>query len=94
MITRFRKRPVVIDAMLLDLDSVNDVIWWIKSGGGKAHRNVRRSDHAIVVVIETLEGDMAADLGDWVIKGVENEFYACKPAIFEKTYEPAGELDG
>lgn len=37
--------------------------------------------------IKTLEGDMRAEKGDWIIKGVNGEFYPCKPDIFEKTYE-------
>lgn len=37
--------------------------------------------------IETLEGDMLAKKGDWIIKGVNGEFYPCKPDIFEKTYD-------
>lgn len=41
----------------------------------------------IVAVIETLEGKMHADLGDYIIKGVNGEFYPCKPDIFEKTYD-------
>jgi len=40
-------------------------------------------------VISTLEGDMRYEPGDWIIRGVEGEQYPCKPAIFEKTYEPA-----
>jgi hypothetical protein len=39
--------------------------------------------------IKTLEGEMLASFGDYVIKGVSNEYYPCKPDIFEKTYEPA-----
>ena len=42
-----------------------------------------------LLVIQTLEGDMSAALGDWIIKGVKGEFYPCKPDIFEVTYEPA-----
>lgn len=41
-----------------------------------------------VIRIQTLEGDMLARQGDWVIKGVKGEFYPCKPDIFEATYEP------
>lgn len=41
-----------------------------------------------VLRIDTLEGEMTAQLGDYVIKGVNGEFYPCKPDIFEKTYEP------
>ena len=40
-----------------------------------------------ILVIETLEGDMTARIGDWIIKGVKGEFYPCKPDIFETTYE-------
>ena|SRR5699024_1563629 len=42
-----------------------------------------------VIEIETLEGTMRADVGDWIIKGVQGEFYPCKPDIFEATYELA-----
>lgn len=41
-----------------------------------------------VLVIRTLEGDMIVSPGDWVIRGVQGEFYPCKPDIFEATYEP------
>ncbi len=40
------------------------------------------------LVIHTLEGDMKADAGDWIITGVHGEQYPCKPDIFEETYEP------
>lgn len=40
------------------------------------------------IEINTLEGTMTASIGDWIIKGVNGEFYPCKPDIFEKTYEP------
>ena len=39
------------------------------------------------LVIRTLEGDMRATHGDWIIKGVQGEFYPCKPDIFDATYE-------
>lgn len=42
--------------------------------------------------IKTLEGVMTADIGDYIIKGVNGEFYPCKPDIFEKTYEEVKEL--
>ena len=43
--------------------------------------------------IETLEGTMTADVGDWIIRGVNGEFYPCKPDIFEKTYNLKEEND-
>jgi hypothetical protein len=39
------------------------------------------------LIIHTLEGDMRADIGDWIIRGVKGEFYPCKPDIFDATYE-------
>lgn len=41
------------------------------------------------ICIETLEGVMTADVGDWIIRGVAGEFYPCKPDIFAATYVPA-----
>jgi len=41
------------------------------------------------VVLDTLEGDMKANEGDWIIKGVKGELYPCKPDVFEMTYEKA-----
>jgi hypothetical protein len=76
---RFRKKPVVIEAMLLGTGNVADVAEWC---GGK------RGLHS-GVVINTLEGVMKADIGDYVIRGVQGEFYPCKPDIFAATYEAA-----
>jgi hypothetical protein len=40
------------------------------------------------MIIHTLEGEMLARVGDWLIEGIEGELYPCKPDIFELTYEP------
>ena len=61
--SKFRKKPVVIEAYQTD----------------------------VPVVIKTLEGDMKAEAGDWIITGVQGEQYPCKPDIFEQTYEPYNE---
>ena len=45
------------------------------------------------VIIHTLEGDMKANVGDYIITGINGEQYPCKPDIFEKTYEPVDEVD-
>jgi hypothetical protein len=79
----YRKKPVVIEAMVLELNNAIDVSLWC---GGEAHF----IGPAIpAVFIRTLEGTMRADVGDFIIKGVQGEFYPCKPDIFEATYEPA-----
>ena len=75
---KFRKRPVVIEARQytrngLEAEQVAD---WCDGQQG---------DDGLI--IRTKEGDMLADYGDWIIKGVQGEFYPCKPDIFEQTYE-------
>lgn len=46
----------------------------------------------VKMIIDTLEGAMVANVGDWIIKGVNGELYPCKPDIFEKTYEPVEQV--
>lgn len=75
---KFRKKPVVIEAIQF-IDNFTE----IKEFCGD--NVVGRGDDCIV--IQTLEGDMCANKMDWIIKGVNGEFYPCKPDIFEKTYE-------
>lgn len=75
----YRKMPVEIQAMrFADVNDGSIVANWC---GGSNEGNPE------VIVIKTLEGDMRADLGDWIIRGVKGEFYPCKPDIFEATYE-------
>ena len=50
-----------------------------------------RNDTGSPIIIQTLEGDMRADPGDWIITGVKGERYPCKPDIFAATYDPVGE---
>lgn len=86
---KFRKKPVVIEAMRFTDEDKDIVKNWITTNG---HGGV--SDAKPVLVIHTLEGDMTAQLGDWVIKGVNGEFYPCKDDIFQQTYELVWEDDG
>jgi len=96
---RFRKKPVEIEAMLLDagtgdkLDglSANDmahaqIAGWMLGHGFQGFR-VDGDHRPFGLVITTLEGEMRADPGDWIIRGVQGEFYPCKPDIFEQTYD-------
>ena len=90
---KFRKRPVVIEAMLYDgtMKSIETIGDWAKSPPGEdawiswvTTDGVRVEDP----LIHTLEGEMHVSPGDWIIKGVQGEFYPCKPDIFVETYEP------
>jgi hypothetical protein len=87
--TRYRKKPVVIEAMQFDgtKESANEVLAWIGSSGADAKR-IHRTKPEQGIAIETLEGVMRTEVGDYVIKGVQGEFYPCKPDIFAATYEP------
>jgi hypothetical protein len=81
-VRKFRKKPVTIEAMqLTDSKSVLDIEEWINSG------DVGFSTNPPTLWIDTLEGRMEASVGDWIIKGIEGEFYPCKNEIFIKTYQ-------
>lgn len=77
---KFQKKPVVIDAEQWfpgrDVDGVEE-------------QPSSDPDAEPVGIVKTLEGDMIARPGDWIITGVEGEKYPCKDEIFQKTYEPA-----
>jgi len=83
-IKRYRKRPVVIEAIQYGPATCADICAWM----GIPH-NVYDGEPCGVgqFLIETLEGTMAANPGDYIIKGVKGEFYPCKPDIFAATYE-------
>ncbi len=81
---RFRKKPVVIEAVRFPSPELPGIV---NHGAKTSHPHCphqgRRHLH-----ITTLEGDMVALEGDWVITGVKGERYPCKPDVFEATYEP------
>lgn len=83
--TKYRKKLVVIDAWQLTKENVEvGIPDWIDLD------TVHIFDGGVLFVeIVTLEGVMQASEGDYIIKGVQGEFYACKPDIFEQTYEVA-----
>jgi len=82
----YRKKPVVIEAELLSWENRERVAAWCD--GKVAEQAPSGNVYAPgIVSIETLEGTMWASAGDWIIKGVQGEFYPCKPDIFDATYE-------
>jgi hypothetical protein len=83
---KFRKKPVVVEAMRLppiDEDASEELIAFLDS----APKDTIYSDYDGGVSIATLEGTMRGDPGDWIIKGVNGEFYPCKNDVFMKSYE-------
>ena len=83
----FRKKPVVIEAMQWTGDGAKSILDWISGNGGTAYLHQNCGGRESHLLIRTLEGDMIADNGDWVIRGVKGEFYPCKPDIFAATYD-------
>ena len=79
---KYRKKPVVIEALQFTDKTKDRVFNFVRCNTFADFEN-----GIPILRIQTLEGVMTARVGDWVIKGVNGEFYPCKPDIFEKTYE-------
>lgn len=88
---KFRKRPIVVEAMQFTGINAGDIVRWAKNDHVTNLEFGPKKYHAINIA--TVEGDMLATEGDWIIKGVNGEFYPCKPMIFAKTYEPFVETE-
>ena len=99
---KFRKRPVVIDAVKLTWSNWNEVCDfvpkpWFEHGvylddTTKEVLSEGKVSETVGLLLNTLEsnkvtGSLLATQGDWIIKGVKGEFYPCKPDIFEATYD-------
>jgi len=92
---QYRKKPVVIEAEKWDGTAAGAtpiIDWALSNGGSVTYRcdgpgGCPGTEGSHYLVIETLEGSMLASPGDFIIRGVANEFYPCKPDIFEQTYE-------
>jgi hypothetical protein len=78
---KFRKKPIVIEAIQVTGKNLEEIFAF--TGAPEIEQDFFGPE----VIIHTLEGDMKASIGDWIIKGVNGEFYPCKPDIFDKTYE-------
>ena len=94
MATKFRKKPIVIEAFqMTERTFTNRDDWpewlclaWMKSLGQEGAVYMGVNDFVNIV---TLEGTHKVSWGDWIIRGVKGELYPCKPDIFAATYEPA-----
>lgn len=81
---RYRKKPVEIEAVQWDGNEATfDLVM-----GWSADEDRTFSMSQGNLYIATLEGEMRADPGDWIIRGVEGEVYPCKPSVFTATYDP------
>ncbi len=80
---KFRKKPVVIEAEQWTGRNCTSMQGFL----GPVFESARYRVDLEALILPTLEGDMTASKGDWIIKGVKGEFYTCKPDIFAATYE-------
>ena len=76
---KYRKKPVVIEALQYDGCNQKEIYAFVAG-----YAFIKSSEQ---LVINTLEGEMLVSINDYVIKGVNGEFYPCKPHIFKETYE-------
>lgn len=80
MVHKYVKKPVIISALQWTGDNILEMCNFT----GKEDSKLIKNDE---LYIDTLEGTMHASVGDYIVCGVDGEFYPCKPDIFEKTYE-------
>jgi hypothetical protein len=80
MVKSYRKRPVVIKAVQFTGDNIGQVLDFTEN---KIKYDPKSNEYCC----ETLEGFLHISKNDFIIKGVNGEFYPCKPDIFEKSYE-------
>jgi len=87
---KFIKKPVVIEATNFTRETF-DLVKDFTNGTAHSFTIEKRINGKCTCIIPTLEGEHIASEGDWIIKGLNGEFYPCKPDIFVKTYEPVGD---
>lgn len=90
---QYRKRPVVIEAVRYDGPTKKSLDVVAAFAGDDWLQTVSPNPPGDDLVIDTLEGEMRANPGDWIIRGVKGELYPCKPDIFEATYEAVSYAD-
>lgn len=101
MVEKYRKKPVVIEALQWNGNNLIEVMSFLKgvpienieseiNSSDLAQKNwkeLEKTSYHNGITIPTLEGNMIASVGDFIIKGVAGEFYPCKEKIFKETYE-------
>lgn len=90
-VKRFKKKPVEVEAMQVTALALHEGLLEEWSDGAVEFGAMVTAASGLVVnehvLVDTLEGTMRGNLGDWIIKGVRGEFYPCERTIFEETYE-------
>ena len=86
----FRKKPVVIEAVEIKRENYDALLELFYASENPDNWPIFMAweNDPVYVEVRTLEGTMRGNAGDWLIRGVRNEIYPCKPDIFAATYEP------
>ena len=88
MVKSYQKKNVVIQAVQVTRENIEMLSHILNKEGAEVYfSNGNMSSDDFHLIIKTLEGDMKANVGDYIIKGIKGEFYPCKPDIFRETYE-------
>ena len=77
---KFRTKPCEIEAVQWTGENLTEILRFANT------QNIDITSG--VLIIKTLEGDMVASTGDYIIRGLRGEYYPCKPDVFQKKYEP------
>ena len=93
---KYRKKPVIVEARKFETNNepdsvnINGLVLWMNQGSP-----IMRAWHnGTDIYIATPEGELRAQVGDWIIKGVKQELYPIKDHIFRETYEEVGDAKG
>lgn len=89
---KYKKKPVVIEAQKLTRTNADSIFDWVGKNNLRLFNTGEFKEDACYCQIITLEGIMIAQEGDYIIKGLKDEFYPCKEDIFEMYYEELGEV--
>ena len=88
MSLKARKKPVEIECVQWTGANVSEIMSFCGSAAHDIYQiNLANMPVEYSLIIKTLEGNMRAEPGDYIIKGIHGEFYPCKPDVFEETYE-------
>jgi hypothetical protein len=84
MPSKYIKKPVVVEAVQWTGNNRGEIFKFV---GSMCYFSVHKGNTPELLHIKTLEGEMLASIGDYIIKGIKDEFYPCKPDIFKLTYD-------
>ena len=82
----YEKIPVIIEAWEFTREALKSDDSWVRLYRNELHLISQYAGEVLYIEIDTLEGTMRANLGDYIIKGIQGELYPCKPDIFKMSY--------